>query len=119
MEASKFVRERSINLAGKLSIFEVAALLGKCHFMLGNDSGIGHIAMAVGTRSLRIFGMSDYWGFRSLSDRHIDVFKNISCSPCLQLGMLKPYNVHNCGHKNCMKLITPEEVTETFQTMVQ
>ncbi|MFI5201518.1 MAG: hypothetical protein ACHQNE_03955 [Candidatus Kapaibacterium sp.] len=35
--------------------------------------------------------------------------------PCLQLGMLKSYNVHTCGHKNCLKLITPaEEVTASF-----
>jgi len=116
-EASKFVKERSINLAGKLSVFEVASLLAKCNYMLANDSGLGHVAMAVGTKTLRIFGMSDYWGFRTLSPDHIDVFKGIWCSPCLQLGMLKPYNVHNCGHKNCMKLITPEEVTSSFERL--
>lgn len=34
-------------------------------------------------------------------------------------GMLKPYNVHNCGHKNCMKLITPEEVTAQFARLAR
>jgi ADP-heptose:LPS heptosyltransferase len=113
--ASKFVRSSSINLAGHYSIFEVAALLSKCNAMIGNDSGVGHIAMAVGTRTLRIFGMSDYWGYRSLSNEHIDVFKGVECSPCLQLGYLKPYNVHNCGHKKCMKLITVSEVVSGFE----
>jgi ADP-heptose:LPS heptosyltransferase len=111
-EASKFVAARSIDLTGALTIFEVAALLSKCSIMLGNDSGLGHVAMAVGTRSVRIFGMSDYWGYRSLSPEHVDVFKGISCSPCLQLGYLKPYNVHNCGHKNCLKLIQPSEIVD-------
>ncbi len=114
-EASKSVRERSINLAGQLAIFDVAALLSKCNAMLANDSGLGHVAMAVGTRTVRVFGVSDYWGYRSLSEQHTDVFKGVSCSPCLQLGYLKPYNVHNCGHKNCMKLITPDEVAEAFK----
>ncbi len=109
-EASKFVKSSSINLSGSYSIFEVASLLSRCDAMIGNDSGIGHIAMAVGTPTVRVFGMSDYWGYRSLSEKHIDVFKGVECSPCLQLGYLKPYNVHNCGHKKCMKLITVSEV---------
>jgi heptosyltransferase II len=118
-EASKDVSAQSINLAGSLSIFEVAALLSKCSLMIANDSGLGHVAMAVGTRSVRIFGMSDYWGYRSLSQEHIDVFKGISCSPCLQLGYLKSYNVHNCGHKNCMKLIQPREVVQLTAPLLE
>lgn len=118
LEASKFVQSSSINLVGKISLFEVAALLSKCDTMIANDSGLGHIAMAVGTKTLRIFGMSDYWGYRSLSSEHTDIFKGISCSPCLQLGMLKPYNVHNCGHKNCMKLITPEDTVKRFENLM-
>lgn len=117
LEAAKFVKSSSIVLAGKITLFEVASLLSKCDLMLANDSGLGHIAMAVGTKTLRIFGMSDYWGYRTLSEKHVDIFKGVSCSPCLQLGYLKPYNVHNCGHKNCMKLITPEEVVAGFRQM--
>ncbi len=113
-EASKFVKSSSLNLAGNYSIFEVASLLAKCNMMIGNDSGVGHIAMAVGASTLRVFGMSDYWGYRSLSDKHIDIYKGVECSPCLQLGYLKPYNVHNCGHKKCMKLITVSEVVSGF-----
>jgi ADP-heptose:LPS heptosyltransferase len=118
-EAAKSVESNSIHLAGKLNVFEVASLLKRSTAFLGNDSGVGHIAMAVGTPSLRIFGMSDYWGYRSLSETNTDIFKGISCSPCLQLGYLKPYNVHNCGHKNCMKLITPDEVVAEFQLLIQ
>ena len=115
--ATKLIQHSSINLAGKLSIFEVAALLNRCNVMIANDSGLGHIAMAVNTPTLRVFGMSDYWGYRSLSNDNIDIFKGIWCSPCLQLGYLKPYNVHNCGHKNCMKLITPDEVIADFDML--
>lgn len=110
LSASKHVRERAIDLVGKLGMFEVAALFSKCSMMLGNDSGLGHIAISVGTPAVRVFGMSDYWGYRSLSSANTDVFKGVWCSPCLQLGYLKPLNVHNCGHKNCMKLIEPDEV---------
>lgn len=113
------VLDKCIDLIGKLSIFEVAALLSKCTIMLANDSGLGHLAMAVGTSSVRIFGMSDYWGYRSLRHPDRDIWIGIECSPCLQLGYLKPYNVHNCGHRNCMNLIAPEEVIGRFQATVK
>lgn len=114
MASAASVEDRSMDLVGKLSIFQVAALLSKCDMMLANDSGLGHLAMAVGTKAIRIFGMSDYWGYRSLSNPERDIWIGINCSPCLQLGYLKPYNVHNCGHRNCMNLITVEQVSASF-----
>ncbi len=46
---------------------EVAALLGKCSLFLGHDSGISHIAAAVGTRAILLFGPTDpaVWGPRN------------------------------------------------------
>ena len=115
LASSRTARSQTIDLIGKLSIFQVAALLAKCDIMLANDSGLGHVAIAVGIPAVRVFGMSDYWGYRSLQFPQRDVWIGIECSPCLQLGYLKPYNVHNCGHRNCMNLVTPEMVTETFR----
>lgn len=115
LKASEAVAHKSINLIGEPDVFQVAALLERCNLMLGNDSGLGHVAMAVKTRAVRVFGMSDFWGYRSRTGPHVDIFLGISCSPCLQLGYLKSYNVHNCGHKNCMKLIGPELLVEAIR----
>jgi heptosyltransferase II len=117
LDSVSSVKEKCIDLIGKLSIFEVAALLSKCDVMLANDSGLGHLSITVGVPTVRLFGMSDYWGYRSLDHPDRDVWIGIECSPCLQLGFLKPYNVHNCGHRNCMKLITPDQVVETLQAI--
>jgi len=61
---------KSINLCGKLKLIETAAIIEKTNFFIGNDSGLGHIASAVGTRSFTVFGKGDPqryrpWGGRS------------------------------------------------------
>lgn len=53
------VRERSLP--------EVAAILARCHLLVGHDSGISHLGAAVGTTTLALFGptMPHVWGPRS------------------------------------------------------
>ena len=46
------------NLCGKLNLIQVAAHLNKCEIFVGNDSGLMHIASAVGVPTLGLFGPS-------------------------------------------------------------
>lgn len=46
----------TMNLAGKTSLLEAAAVLARAALFVGNDSGLGHIASAVGTPTLTLFG---------------------------------------------------------------
>ena len=46
------------NLCGKLNLIQVAAHLNKCKIFVGNDSGLMHIASAVGVPTLGLFGPS-------------------------------------------------------------
>lgn len=50
-----------------LSLPEVAAILARCHLLIGHDSGISHLGAAVGTTTLTFFGptMPYIWGPRS------------------------------------------------------
>jgi ADP-heptose:LPS heptosyltransferase len=48
----------AINLAGKLSLTEVAACMGRVKLFIGNDSGLMHIAAAAGAPTLGLFGRS-------------------------------------------------------------
>jgi heptosyltransferase-2 len=50
-----------------LSLPEVAAILARCHVLVGHDSGISHLSAAVGTTTLAFFGptMPSIWGPRS------------------------------------------------------
>lgn len=48
-----------LNFAGQLSLNETAALLKRCRLLLSNDTGIMHLATAVGTKVIAVFGPTD------------------------------------------------------------
>lgn len=50
---------RVVNLIGKTSLLQVAALLSRCTLFIGNDSGLLHIALGLGTPSIGLFGYTD------------------------------------------------------------
>lgn len=59
-----------INLCGRISLIETAAVIKKSDLFLGNDSGLGHIASALDVESFTIFGEGDPkrykpWGKKS------------------------------------------------------
>ena len=117
--ASAKVREQSTILAGTLSINQVMALLSKCIIVIGNDSGISYLAVGLGVPTFRIFGPSDHFGCEPYVPGHVTFYKNLSCSPCMNLGLIKPgYNVLNCGHRNCLGHISVEEVTSSISTLL-
>ncbi|MFO1434818.1 MAG: glycosyltransferase family 9 protein [Gammaproteobacteria bacterium] len=49
----------AINAAGETNLLEAAALIEMATLFIGNDSGLGHIAAAVGTPTLTLFGPGD------------------------------------------------------------
>lgn len=93
------------------AIETTAAYLSLCRVLIGNDGGICHLATACRVPTVRVFGMSDYWGYRALDPVHRDLWKGLDCSPCIKLGNIQSgYNVLTCGHRNCLRLISVEEV---------
>ena len=66
----KFFRGNVKNYCGILDILECAEIINKSTLYIGNDSGLGHIASAVNTKSFTIFGEGNSfryhpWGSRS------------------------------------------------------
>lgn len=49
-------RQRTLDAAGRLSLGEVAAVIGRCDLYVGNDTGVTHLAAAVGTPVVAVFG---------------------------------------------------------------
>lgn len=45
-----------VDLCGRSSLLQAAAVLERCRVLVGNDSGLGHMASAVGTPTLTVFG---------------------------------------------------------------
>ena len=67
----------------ELTIPELVALASKAGLFIGNDSGIAHIAAAVQTPSVVVFGSSnrDHWGPWTDAPSEM-VFEQFACQPC-------------------------------------
>ncbi|MDP4200163.1 MAG: glycosyltransferase family 9 protein [Bacteroidota bacterium] len=117
--ARAHIIEVSSVFAGSLDVIQVGALLTQCKMTIGNDSGIGHLSIAIGTPTFRIFGPSDHYGCEPYSEEHVTLYKDLSCSPCMNLGLIKAgYNVLNCGHRNCLGYISVDEVTDSISNLL-
>jgi ADP-heptose:LPS heptosyltransferase len=57
LEFKKTCKLPVVNFCGKLNLLQTAALMEKSLFFIGNDSGLGHLASAVGLQSFTIFGV--------------------------------------------------------------
>ena len=72
--------------AGKTTLGELAAVLGRSSLHMGVDSAAPHIAAAVGTPSLTIFGPSDWRAWTVVDDLHRVVTPDRHCVPCHRKG---------------------------------
>ena len=78
------VAESSVHIETfDLSLPEVTALAARSQLFIGNDSGIAHIAAAVGTRCVVVFGSSNIAHWRPWNSAPAEVvFERMPCQPC-------------------------------------
>ena len=100
-------------VASDLTLSQVAAVLRCADLYLGNDSGISHLAAALGARTVALFGPSDarQWGPRG--KRVTVVRRNIECSPCQNSTM------KSCPHHACLTELRPSDVIDRIATLAQ
>jgi len=105
-QVASSMRESRINLSGQTSVADVASILKRSRLFISNDSGPVHIACAVGTPVIAIFGRSDRglsplrWGPTGESDAVLH--KNVGCDTCL---------AHNCDKGfRCLMAVSVEDV---------
>jgi heptosyltransferase II len=95
-------------LAGQLSLYQCACLLGHCSLALGNDTGLSHLARACGVKTGLIYGSTtSHFGFFPFGDPPFKIFQaNIFCRPC------HPHGGNFCflHDRPCLKRIKPESV---------
>ncbi len=85
--AKKMNLPAALNFAGNFSLEETAALLKRCCCLLSNDSGIMHLATAVGAPVIALFGPTDFRHIGPFSPRAKIVFKsgNIQDLSCAEV----------------------------------
>ena len=91
------------NLCGKTALADVIDLLALCRHAVSNDSGLMHVAAAVGVHVHGIYGSSSPLFTPPLTASHDIYHLALDCSPCFE---------RRCplGHLRCLKDIPPESV---------
>ena len=108
-EILSFLGNKKIILLEQLSLLTLAAIISKVRVFLGNDSGISHLAAALGVPSFVIFGPTNAniwkpWG------REVRTFiPKVSCAPC------NDEERRNCLERICLKSIKPKEVIKKLK----
>ncbi|MFH1593023.1 MAG: lipopolysaccharide heptosyltransferase II [Candidatus Woesearchaeota archaeon] len=92
-------------LCGKTTLRQAAALIEKCNLFITPDSGLMHIAGAVNTRVIGLFGPTNPNLYFPFSEKNRFLWKKIDCSPCFATKEIK-----KCNSNRCMQAIQPEEV---------
>lgn len=110
-------REKIINLTGALSLLGSAATIKRCQLLVANDSGLMHVAEAVGTPLLAVFGSTtaELGFFPQLPSSRVIENASLSCRPCSHLG----YAQCPAGHFRCMREILPDQVWAMAQEMMR
>lgn len=102
-------KSRAVNLAGQLSVLESAALIQKCDLFISNDSAPMHMANAVGTPVIGIFGPTvRRFGCYPFGPYDEVLEIDLPCRPCSKHGTKRCPQ----GHFLCMREILPEKVFE-------
>ena len=74
---------QGINLCGELSLLDVAGIIKGASLFIGNDSGLLHLARAVGTKAIQIYGGTHpTLGFALEPQEGVYLFKGLYCQPC-------------------------------------
>jgi heptosyltransferase-3 len=102
---------KAYNLGGSLSIGELMALFEMSSLFLGNDSGPMHLAAAMGTPVVALFGPVDEGRWRPLSPNSVVLRGQEPCDDCRSKRK-------DCDNFPCITLLSPNKVKEAINELL-
>jgi len=100
----------AVNLGGKTTLRELAWLYRLSALLITTDSGPMHIAAAMGTPVIALFGPTSPERTGPYGDGHVVIRREMDCSPCF---------LKKCESRRCMKDISVDEVFDAAKKMVE
>ncbi len=109
-EIISLLQNQAYNLAGALSLGELMALFEMSSLFLGNDSGPMHLAAAMGTPVIALFGYGDEnrWGPRC--EKSVVLRGQKRCEECMK---------KECRDPVCITTLSPAAVRRSIQTLLR
>ena len=102
----------ALSVAGKTSLGALAAVIRRSSLHLGVDSAAPHMAAAVGTPSLTLFGPSDWRSWIAVGDLCRVVTPGMPCVPCNQKGCAGK------GRSTCIEGMPASRILEALAEML-
>jgi heptosyltransferase-1 len=94
-------RYSAINLTGRTTLPELTAVLRRARLLVTPDTGALHLAAALGTRTVALFGPTAPWRTGPFGEGHEILRLGLDCSPCFK---------RRCREPRCLTELTPETV---------
>ena len=111
-EISTVAGNQVLDLTGKTSLALALACINRCNVFVTNDSGLMHVAAALNTPLVAIFGSTDHIATGPYSDQATIIRNPLDCSPCMKTHCPKE-------HFQCMEQISVEEVAEAVLNVLK
>ena len=113
-ERIKKYASNSFDLTGRTSLEDVARVLKMSKLLITADSGLMHIAYAVGTPTVSLFGSGIEKKWAPRGKKHIVINKHIDCSPCTRFG----YTPRCKRGVECLSSISVAEVIASVERIL-
>jgi ADP-heptose:LPS heptosyltransferase len=99
-------------LEGPLSLRQMAAILQRADLFLGSDAGPAHLAAAVGTRAVVLFGAALPAQWAPLGEGHTVLRPSMPCGACVAPELCRPLDPY---HMFCVRRISAAEVGDAVE----
>lgn len=111
-EINTLTGRRCLDLGGRTTLGEAIDLMALTTEVVSNDSGLMHVAAALGKPLVAVYGSSDPHHTPPMSEKASIAYLGLPCSPCFK---------RECplGHLNCLKQLAPHEIIEKLKLDVR
>ncbi len=108
---TRLMASPAFDLSGRTSLGQAMAMIDRCTAFVTNDSGLMHVAAALNTPLVAVFGSTNATTTSPFSDTSRIVRVPIDCSPCM-----KP--ICPLGHMNCMRRVSVDMVADAVKDLL-